>query len=210
MKNSMIWKKMIVDGKRYTTSSEIKALAMKLDKDPKRSLSYLQEHEYIIRILRGIFYVKDPEERERDFLRHSIYDMIAEALKIKGVKNWYFGLETALKMNNKTHEYFAVDYLITDSFRTTKVITIIDSKFQFLKWGEFHFTFGIRKKNTIRYSDREKTVLDMIYRRHIITQKSRYTLSPYYDYIELLDRDRIMEYIINYPNEFRKIMEDII
>lgn len=210
MKNSMIWKKMIVDGKRYTTSSEINALAMRLDKDPKRSLSYLQEHEYIIRILRGIYYVKDPEERERGFLKHSIYDMIAEALRIKGVKNWYFGLETALKLNNMTHEYFTVDYVVTNSYRTTKIINILDSSFQFLKWGGKHFRFGIKIKNAVIYSDREKTILDMIYRRYGKTQESRYTLSPYYDYIEFLDVDRFAEYIIYYPVGFRDMMGGII
>jgi predicted transcriptional regulator of viral defense system len=210
MKNSMIWKKMIVDGKRYATSSEINTMARKLDKDPKRSLSYLQEHDYIVRIIRGIFYVKSPEERERGILDHSIYDIIAEALKIKGVKNWYFGLETGLKLNNMTHEYFTIDYVITNSYRTTKVINIIDSKFQFLKWGGKHFKFGIKKKNIVRFSDREKTVLDMIYRRYVKTRESRYALSPYYDYNKLLDMDRFADYLIYYPTRFKEMMEEVI
>ncbi len=73
--------------------------------------------------------------------------MISKALKIKGVKHWYFGLETALKINNMTHEYFTMNFVITDSYRTTKIINILDTKFQFLKWSQKHFTFGIEQKN---------------------------------------------------------------
>ena len=71
--------------------------------------------------------------------------VIGEGLKIKGVKNWYFGLETALKLNTMTHEYFTIDYVISDQYRTTKTIHILDKDFKFIKWRSSITTFGIIK-----------------------------------------------------------------
>ncbi len=206
----MIWKKLVVEGHRFTTSSDIQEMARKLGNNPKRSLRYLQEHGYIYRILRGIFYVKSPEERERGFFEYSVYEMVIEALKIKGVKNWYFGLETALKMNNMTHEYFTVNYVITDLYRTTKVINILDTKFHFLKRCQKYFKFGIRKQNGLRYSDKEKTVLDIIYKRVIKNKESKYILSPFYDYGDLLDKKQLTSYLHYYPKRFGELMRGLL
>ena len=43
------------------------------------------------------------------------FEIIKNGLIIKGVKKWYFGLETALKLNNMTNEYFTIDYVVNDS-----------------------------------------------------------------------------------------------
>ena len=132
--------------------------------------------------------------------------MVSNALDIKGVKHWYFGLETALKFNNMTHEYFTINYVITDSYRTTKVIHILNSNFEFLKWNEKHFTFGIVKNNRLRYSDREKTVLDLIYKRYRKNRDLDIVTSPLIEYIEILDRKKLMNYLENYSQRFNKII----
>jgi len=119
MKTSLIWKRLLIVGKKIVGSSEIKSLARELGKNEERSLYYLQEEGYIVRIFRGIFYVKTMEERELGTFNNTIYEIVALALKEKGVENWYFGLENGLKINNMTHEYFTIDYVITDSYRTT-------------------------------------------------------------------------------------------
>ncbi len=206
MKTPVIWKKMVIDGRRVVTSAEIREMAQILDKDEWRSLDYLQKQGYIDRILKGIFYVRSPEERERGFTQFSVYDMVAKALKTKGVKQWYFGLETALKFNNMTHEYFAINYVITGSYRTTKVIGILDTKFQFHKWKESHFKFGLVRKGGLRYSDPEKTVLDLAYRRHRKTKDSRYVAEPIVEYAEMLDRDKLEEYLGRYSLRFRNVV----
>jgi predicted transcriptional regulator of viral defense system len=204
MKTPIIWKKLIIGKRRMTTSAEIRKLSRRVGKDGQRSLRYLQEHGYICRVLRGIFYVKSPEEREREFFELSVYEMVSKALGMKGVKDWYFGLETALKLNNMTQEYFTVDFVITDSYRTTKVIDLLGKRFQFLRRAEKHFKFGILRKKGLRYSDREKTVLDMVYWRFQKDRDAEETISPLHEYGEPLDRELMRSYLVNYPRGFRE------
>lgn len=210
MKTSVIWKKFVVDAKKITTSDEILDMAKKLGKDYPRSLKYLQEHGYIFRILKGIFYVKSPEERERNFFECSIYEMVSKALNTKGVAHWYFGLETALKLNNMTHEYFAINYVITNSYRTTKVIQILGSSFQFFKWNKKYFTYGITRSNGLRYSDKEKTVLDMTYKRYRKSGTIDVVNSPLFEYIKILDKKKLMNYLENYSQRFQQTAKRIL
>ncbi|MCK5024378.1 MAG: hypothetical protein KAR56_02050 [Thermoplasmata archaeon] len=205
----IIWKKLILEKQKVTTSGRVKQLALDLDKNADRTLRYLQEHGYIIRVLRGYYYVRTPEEREMKTLDHSIYEIIAMALKEKGVKDWYYGLETALKMNNMTHEYFSIDYVVTNTYETTKVISIMDKKFKFLKWNKKHFQFGVEKKDLIRYSDKEKTVLDIAYSTYRNKTKGPYTLSIVREHSPLLDDSKISEYMKHYPIRFQRFGEII-
>jgi hypothetical protein len=136
--------------------------------------------------------------------------MIAEAMKVKNVKNWYFGLETALKLNNMTHEYFDIDFVITDSFRTTKVIKIIDRNFKFYKRSKRHLKYGILKKNNLFYSDHEKTVLDLVYNRYVNNENLEQLSAPLKEYKNKLDEDRLFDYLENYPRKFREILEGLL
>ncbi len=124
-----IWKKLIVEGRRIVTSNETMELAAKVGKEGNRSLRYLNEHGYIARILRGVFYVRSADERERGLTERSTFELVAEAIDLKSVKRRCFGMEIALKLNGMTHEYFAIDSVVADSFRTTKVIGILGTKF---------------------------------------------------------------------------------
>jgi predicted transcriptional regulator of viral defense system len=209
MKTPLIWHKLILEKKKIVVSRDIHELAKKLEKNERSSLDYLQRHGYIIRVLRGYYYVRTPEEREMNKLDRSIYELIAMALKEKGVKDWYYGLETALKMNNMTHEYFSIDYVITDTFETTKVISIMDKKFKFLKWNKKHFQFGIEKKDLIRYSDKEKTVFDIAYRTYRNKNKGPYALDVVREYFSLLDESKLGDYMKNYPIRFQRFGEII-
>jgi len=206
MTTPLIWKKLIIERHKIVTSAEIRRLALNLDKGEERSLRYLQEHGYIYRILRGIFYVKSPEEREKGFFECSKYEMVSKAMKQKGIRNWYFGLETALLLNNMTHEYFVVNYVITDSYRTTKIINILDTKFQFHKWSKKHFMFGIIRKSGLAYSDREKTVLDLAYKIYLRESDSRRVTSPLRDYETYLNQSNLSTYLEFYPPGFRELL----
>lgn len=79
----------------------------------------------------------------------SHYEALAEALRIKGITNWYFGLETALKINGPTHEFFVMDYVLTDTISRTRPISILDNKMMFVKVKPKLFTFSIKKKHQI-------------------------------------------------------------
>lgn len=164
----------------------------------------MQEHGYIVRILRGIYYVRSPEERERNYFQWSIHEMVAEALMKKGVTDWYFGLETAMKLNGLTHEYYTVDYVITDSYWANKPIGILDTRYHFLKRSSNYFKFGIIKKKRIRYSDKEKTVLDIAYKVYRNGKGASFALAIITEYEIRLDMKKLMRYLKHYPKRFQK------
>ena len=200
----IIWKKLLVEEKRIVSRQDIEPLCSTINKRYDRVIHYLQKQRLVVRIFREIFYVKDPGEMEQGFHRMTPYEMVANALPLKGVEKWYFGLETALKFNNMTHEYFSLNYVITDSYRTTKVIKIMDFDFKFIKWGSKRFGFGLKKKDTLIYSDREKTMIDMIYKRFAKRSPSNkvdreWVKSLMREYGGSLDKKKIDSYIEHYP-----------
>jgi len=206
MKTPIIWKKLLIENRRVVSSDELRTLAKRLDKDEWNTISYLQRHDYLVRIMRGIFYVKSADERERHMIEPSANELIASALKVKGVGKWYFALETALKINNMTHEFFAIDFIITDSFWTSRPVPILKNKVQFFKWSPPLLSFGIKTKNGIRFSDPEKTVLDMTYRKYRRVKDSRLRFSSLVEYQDQLD-EKIMEtYLCHYSERFQNYL----
>jgi hypothetical protein len=104
------------------------------------------------------------EEAKLGRSRYNHLELVARGLELKKVDNWYFGLHTALKLNNMTHETFAVEDVINDKLFRANPFTIAGYKFKFSKLSRSLLDFGIKKgENGVRYSDREKTVLDFIY-----------------------------------------------
>ena len=207
MKTPAIWKKVLFEGRKVVTSKEIAELAGRLGKDGGRSVSYLQEHGYIVRIARGVYYVRSADERERGFHDWSVYDMVAEAMGMKKIKRWYFGLETALKLNGMTHEYFAVDSVITDSAWTSKPASVLGAKFHFFKWGAHHFGFGTIRKGRLAYSDPEKTALDLAYRAH--RNKNGSPKAIIEEHIDRLDRGKLSKYLGRYPKRFQNALGEL-
>jgi hypothetical protein len=127
-------------------------------------VSYFVKRKYFVRILRGIFYVKSLEEAKLGRSRYNHLELVAKGLELKKVSNWYFGLHTALKLNNMTHETFAVEDVVNDKLFRANPIAIAGYKFKFSRLSPSLLGFGIRKAgNGVRYSDPEKTLLDFIY-----------------------------------------------
>jgi predicted transcriptional regulator of viral defense system len=207
MRATIVWEKFLVDKRKIVTSEEVGELSDEISKDTDHVIDYLQRNGYIVRILKGIFYVKSLEERERKKYDNSLYEMVAMALQEKGIKKWYYALETALKLNTMTHEYYMIDYVITDSYRTTKVIKILDTSFKFIKRGKEHFRQGIKREKRIRYSDPEKTVLDLAYRDYLKTKKQNIYLSTIAEYKDNINHNRMKNYLVNYPPGFRNSVE---
>lgn len=158
----LLLKKMYLDEKKIVTANILKAYCKDLALDYYATIRYLIRNKYLHRILRGIFYFPGVEERKLNRIDIGYLDALAMALRIKGVKNWYLGLETAAKMNAMTHEFITIEYIMNDALFRARVIKVLGHNIKFVKLKKNLFGFGIIAK-TIRYSDPEKTVLDMIY-----------------------------------------------
>jgi len=164
MPMSHLLRKLWMDKKEFVTAEELKTYCRSMRMDYATVVSYFVKRKYFVRVLRGIFYVKSLEEAKLGRSRYNHLELVARGLELKKVGNWYFGLHTALKLNNMTHETFAVEDAINDKLFRANPFTIAGYEFKFSKLSRSLLDFGIKKgENGIRYSDREKTVLDFIY-----------------------------------------------
>jgi len=197
----LIAEKLARNNKKLIESDEIKDYCKKLSLDYLPTIKYLIRNKYLARIFRGIFYVYSIEERKLGKSEMNSFDILKEALKIKGVENWYFGLETGLKFNNLTHEYFTIDYIINDKLFRAKPITIMGRKVKFYKLKPKLLSFGIIKKN-FNYSDSEKTLLDLLYLNH-------YGKEEFEEIAETLSKTKLLKYAKNYNKKVLNIVNKI-
>ncbi len=186
----LVVEKLARGNKKFVTSDEIKDYCGKLALDYLTTIKYLLRNKYVARIFRGVFYVYSIEERKLGRSEMNSFEIIKEALKIKGIKNWYFGLETGLKFNNLTHEYFVIDYVINDKIFRAKPIIIMGRKVKFYKLSSKILSFGVVKKN-VNYSEPEKTLLDLLYLKH-------YTKEEFEEIAEELSKTKLLKYSRSY------------
>jgi len=197
----LIVEKLARDNKKFILSNEIKDYCRKLSLDYLPTIKYLLRNKYVARIFRGIFYVYSIEERKLGKSEMNSFEILKDALKIKGIKHWYFGLETGLKFNNLTHEYFTIDYIINDKIFRAKSIIIMDRKVKFYRLSSKMFWFGIIKKK-INYSDPEKTLLDLLYLKH-------YTKEEFEEIAEELSKTKLLKYSKNYNKRVINIVKGL-
>jgi len=164
MTMSLLRRKLWMDEKEFVTAEELKRYCKPMKLNYEMVVRYFGMRGYLVRIFRGIFYVKSLEEAKLGRSRYNHLELVAKGLELKNVKRWYFGLHTALKLNNMTHETFVVEDVVSDELFRANPFTIAGYKFKFSRLSPALLGFGIRKAgNGVRYSDPEKTLLDFIY-----------------------------------------------
>ena len=203
-----ILKKIHLEGREFITSTEIKLYCNTLNLDYENIIRYLIRRKYFIRIFKGIFYMKNLEEIRYKSIKYSNFELVSKGLELKGVRNWYFGLYTALKLNNATHEYFTIDYVISDNLYRNKPFTINNRKFKFHKFKSSLLKFGIIKSN-FRYSELEKTILDFIYLWIYNSVPKNKILMNISNYANNLSESKIRDYVRCYPKSVKEIIKEI-
>jgi predicted transcriptional regulator of viral defense system len=209
MKTSLLLKKLRLENKELVTSEELKRYCKQLQLDYESTIDHFLTRGHFIRIFRGVFYVKSLDEMKLGKTKYSYLELVAKGLEIKGVKNWYFGLYTALKLNNMTHEYFSIDYVVNDKMLRINPMKISGHKFRFMKLKSSLLSFGVITKDGLSYSDPEKTILDFIYiwrykgipRDRIIADVGDWSIN--------LSVSRLIEYAKNYPKTVQEIALEI-
>ena len=197
----LIVEKLAIDNKKFIVADEIKDYCRKLSLNYLPTIKYLLRNKYLARIFKGIFYVYSIEERKLGKSEMNFFEILKEALKIKGVKKWYFGLETGLKFNNLTHEYFTIDHVINDKIFRAKPIIIMGRKVKFYKLSLKMFLFGIINKK-VNYSDSEKTLLDLLYLKH-------YSKEEFEEIAEELSKTKLLKYANNYNKRVIDVVREL-
>ncbi|MFH1054868.1 MAG: hypothetical protein V1744_02105 [Candidatus Altiarchaeota archaeon] len=201
-------KKVERSGGKYITREELKLWSDEADIRYLSAVGYLNANKYILRIMRGVFYVKSIEERKLDKLDVNHLEAIKKALTLKKVENWYYGLETAASLNNLTHEYFTTTFVISDSIGRPNAFEILGHKVKFIRVSKRLFGFGI-VKDKLNYSDPEKTVLDMIYLSRYNSLTESEVVGRVSDILEHCSEGKLEAYARRYPRSVEKFLEGI-
>jgi predicted transcriptional regulator of viral defense system len=206
MKTDTLLRKLRLENREFVASKELRAHCKSLKLDYDIAIRHLVPRGYFVRILKGIFYVKSLEELELARPKYTHLELVAKGLELKDVKRWYFGLHTALKLNNMTHETFAVEDVVNDKLFRANPFTIAGHKFKFSRLSPALLGFGIRKAgNGVRYSDPEKTLLDFIYLWRYNGIPEEKIAADVGGWAKGASKEKLMAYAKRYPNTAAKI-----
>lgn len=190
------------------TRAELKKYCKDIGLDYYTTIRYLTSNNYLITIMRGIFYINSIEERKMDKVEINYREAVAEAMKIKNAI-WYFGMESALKLHNLTHEFFPVETIINDKIFRPKPFKIIGVKINFVKIKKDLLNFGICNNKYYNYSDIEKTLLDMVYLGRYNSETNEKIKNKILLLLENSNKDTLKKYAKHYPKTVRKFVEEI-
>lgn len=208
MSYKLLVEKLGIEKNKIITREKLKEYCKLLKMPYESVIGYLLSNNYLVRIMRGIFYINSVEEKKKNNVNISFFDAISEALKIKNIDNWYFGLESAIKLNKLTHEYFSVDYIISDKFKNSRSIEILGHKVRFFKIKRELTLFGINK-NSIPYSDIEKTILDIIY-FGIYNGLSTFEIkNRIINILKICNKNKLFNYCKYYPKSVINLIKEI-
>lgn len=193
-------------GGRVITKEELREVCERFGEDFEYVVNYYISRGYLVRILRGIYYVKTLEEYKFGKTPDPM-TLIAKAMNRLALK-WYFGLYTALRLNGATYEYYSRIFLVTPVITRSRPVTILGEKVQFVKLKESLLGFGVVKRREIRYSDLEKTLLDFIYLKRY--NKRLNADAVVREHIAKAKKEKLMEYSKAYPKSVQREVEAIV
>ena len=200
----LLIKKLHLEGKEFVIAEDIEKLCNPFRINHKNAIGYLLREKHLVRIFRGVFYIRTFDEIKLGRSKYSHLELVSKGLELKNVKNWYFGLYTALKLNNITHEHFTIEYVINDKIFRAKPIEIAGYKFRFLKLKPKLFGFGITE-NKLRYSDPEKTILDFIHVWRYNGVPEEKIIMDLSEYAANASKKKILAHAKNYSKSVREI-----
>jgi predicted transcriptional regulator of viral defense system len=193
-------------GGNVVTKDETKDTCKRFGADVDSTINFMISYGYLVRILRGLYYVKTVEEFQlkKSPDAYKILSLGLNKLKVK----WYFGLYTSLRLNGLTHEFFDTIFILNDRIYRPKEIKVGGEKVKFLKLSSKLVDFGIVNENSKRFSDAEKTILDFVYiSRYRSVPEGRIT-SMIEEYRKRVKADKVMEYLKFYPKSVEKVVRD--
>lgn len=192
-------------GGTVATRDEIKSICKKFDADVDKTINFMISYGYLMRILRGIYYVKTVEEFKYN-KGSNILNLVSRGME-KLELDWYFGLNTALRLNGVIHEFFPIVFVLSNAIYRPKNIKINGEDVRFIKLKDQLFGFGVVDRDRVRFSDLEKTVLDIVYLSKYRSIPEERILSIVNEYRNRIT-ERITEYLKFYPKSVELIIEN--
>ena len=203
------------DGNEFVSLDNLKKDSKNLYYNYNNMIEYVISRGFLFNILNDTYYVKGQNEFNsvnNNNLKYTSLELISKALKFLDVENWYFGLYTALKFHDISFSNGNVDYLMFNNIITSKTkITVSGQECKFIRLESKLFKFGIIKKpNEVKYSDLEKTILDLMYLWHTSNMPNHKIKAGVLKYFKLGKLDTIKEYCSHYPESIQQLVDEII
>jgi predicted transcriptional regulator of viral defense system len=195
------------DNKELITTEELKNYCKELYFNYRILSNYLISRKYLVKVLEGIYYVKTNEEIAQNKLNLPVSKLLAKALRLKNIHNWYYGLYTALKLNgidyNHKDKFY---YLINNRILKNRPIKILGKRYRFIRFQDTLFNFGIIN-GKVKYSDLEKTILDLLYLWEYTHRNENRILIELSKLLEGTSLEKILDYSQYYPKSNRIILK---
>lgn len=210
MRMNPVLKKLYLEKQEFVTADLLRTYCKSFNVDYDSTIRNLSYRGHLVRIFRGVFYVRNLEEHNLGKTKYSHFELVAKGLALKNITEWYFGLHTALKLNNMTHEEYVIDHVFNDMLFRAHPINILGYKFHFHKIAPSLLTFGIVKKDPIQYSDPEKTILDFLYIWRYNSVPKERIIMEVAEYTRDISKEKMKQYVKYYPKTVETILEEII
>jgi len=193
-------------GGEVVTREELEKACKRFGKHIDRVVNFMISYGYLIRIFRGLYYVRTFEEFST---RKSIDTMklISMGMNKLGVE-WYFGLSTALRLNGAIHEFPSVIHVMSGTIYRPRTVKINGEDVRFIKLKKKLFGFGVIEKHGIRYSDLEKTLLDIVYISRYRSVPEKRIISILREHKEGVKKRKLAEYLRFYPKSVGEVVEN--
>jgi len=191
-------------GGKAATREEIAKICKSFGAKVESTINFMISYGYLVRILRGLYYVKTIEEfglkKSKDIL-----EIISLGMNKLGVK-WYFGLHTGLRLNGLTHEFSDIVFVMNDKVYRPKEIVIGGQKVKFIKLVSKLFGFGVEVRNAMKFSNVEKTLLDLVYISRYRSVPETKVLSMIEDYRGNAETEKFKDYLKFYPKAMERMI----
>jgi len=207
MKSSaLIWESLARRNREVVKTDELRALALRLGRDPRNAIDHLVRSGYLTPLFKGVYHVSHPEEMRLGVPRHSHLELFAMAAEATGMGPWYFGLETALRLDGLTAEFRREEAVINGRRLRERGVGLAGHRFVLHRWTPDLLAFGVRREGRLRISDPEKTVLDLAYRDYWSARKGRATLGEWKALVDRVDRVALKRYLERFPPHLREMV----
>lgn len=195
------------DNKEIITLEELKNYCKELYFNYKIISNYLISRKFLVKIFDDIFYVKTTDEINQNKIKVPVSELLGKALELKNIDKWYFGLYTALKLNDiKFVHEDKFCYLINNRILINKPFKIFGKRYRLLMFQDSLFNFGIIN-GKIKYSDPEKTILDLLYLWEYSQKTENRIIVELSKLLDGSSKEKLIEYSEFYPKSTASILK---
>lgn len=205
--SAIVWESFFRSDETVVTTEEVHRAARRAGKNPHHAVRHLRREGYLLPLFKGYYYVRSPEELRLGTSRYNPLELFALAANAKGIGAWYFGLHTALRLNGLTHEDRREETVVATDLYRIEGVKVGTGRFVVHKWSEDLAGFGLLERGLLRYSDPEKTVLDLAYLDHWRKRRGDAPRRTWAEHVDHVDAAALRGYLDRYPDGVREMVE---